>query len=183
MPNAFKSLFWGVLLVLAYVTINGFDFLIDGLGYLLIAVGCEPLSEESSGFPNAQSLCLLLGLLWLPGFFLEGELSLYHGLVMTALKCLMIWQLLGGLRDFALTRHREDLASRAASLSVAYLAVVTFITLTSLAIGRSQNNLLALVMIVAMFTVTGMILHLIHSVRTQLFIPEHQTNQGHQEVV
>ncbi|MEZ6035665.1 MAG: hypothetical protein R3C17_21415 [Planctomycetaceae bacterium] len=169
MATHFSRLFWGLVLVILGFSINGFDLLADGVGYLIVAASCRGLAPLSTKFATARTLCFVLGVLWLLGFAVHGDLAILYGLVTMAVNCAMIWQLLGGIGEFAISRQRQDLADRASNRRVAYVATMVGTSLLAFAMqGSSNAGSLAIILVVAMLVLIVMILHLIHRVRVEL---------------
>lgn len=169
MATHFSQLFWGLLLVILDFSINGFDLLADGVGYLIVAAGCRGLSSLSSRFVTAQTLCIVLAVLWLIGFAMHGDIAVAYGLVTMIVNCAMIWQLLGGVGEFALSRQRQDLADRAGNRRVAYVAIMAGTSLLAFSMQGSRNaGPLAIILVLAMLILIVMILHLIHRVKVEL---------------
>ena len=90
MRTHFAQVFWGLLLVILDVSINGFDLLVDGIGYLIAATGCGGLSVLSPRFVTARTLCFVLAILWLIGFAVQGEFAAIYALATTVVNCMMI---------------------------------------------------------------------------------------------
>jgi hypothetical protein len=169
MRTNFAQIFWGLLLVILDFSINGFDLLIDGVGYLVVAAGCGGLSVLSPRFTSAQILCWILAVLWLISFAVHGEFAVIYGFATTVVNCTMIWQLLGGIRDFALDRKRPDLAQRAETRRIAYAAILIGSRLAIFALRNSRDaGLLIAILVISMLVLIIMILHLIHRVKTEL---------------
>lgn len=165
----FSQIFWGLLFVFLDFSINGFDLLADGVGYVIVAVGCRCLSPLSTTFTTARSLCFVLGALWLIGIAFHGDLAILLGLITTVLDCAMIWHLLGGIRQIAMSRQRHDLADRASNRRVAYVAIMIAASLFTFVMrGSSAAGPLALILVVGMLFLIAMILHLILRVRVEL---------------
>lgn len=162
MQSHFWKIFWGLVLVGFHISLRGFDILLDGLGYLLIAVGCRGLALKSSHFDVARQLGFALAVLWLVGFAIHGELAIVYGFAMTAVNCGMVWQLLGGVRDFASMRGRSDLARRAETRRTSYVALAV------IAYFAGWFGAFALAVVVAVIAVIVMILHLIYRVATEV---------------
>ena len=40
MKTYFDRIFWGLLVVMLDISVDNFDVLVDGLGYMLISAGC-----------------------------------------------------------------------------------------------------------------------------------------------
>lgn len=165
----FSQLFWGWLLVILHLSINDFDLFADGVGCLIVAAGCRGLSPLSTKFPAARTLCFVLGVLWLLGFAVHGDLAIPYGLVTTVVNCAMIWQLLGGIGEFAMSRQRQDLADRASNRRAAYVAIMVGTSLLAFVMQGARNaGPLAFIPAIGMLVLNVMILHLIHRVRVEL---------------
>ena len=169
MRSHFSQLFWGLLLVILDFNINGFDLLPDGLGYLIVAAGCSGLSMLSPRFSKARTLCFISAALWLIGFAIQGDIAIVYGLATTLVNCAFIWQLLGGIGEFAMDRGRSDLAERAHNRRLAYVAVMIGTTLLAFMINGSRDaGSLVVVLVVSMLILMVMILHLIHRTKVEL---------------
>jgi len=169
MRSHFSQLFWGLLLVILDFNINGFDLLPDGLGYLIVAAGCSGLSTLSPRFSKARTLCFISAALWLIGFAIQGDIAIVYGLATTLVNCAFIWQLLGGIGEFAMDRGRSDLAERAHNRRLAYVAVMIGTTLLAFMINGSRDaGSLVVVLVVSMLILMVMILHLIHRTKVEL---------------
>lgn len=169
MATQFSKLFWGLLVIILDFSINGFDLLPDGLGYLVVAAGCRGLLSLSSRFATARTLCFVLALLWLIGFVIPPDIAMVYRLVRMVVNCAMIWQLLGGIREFAHSRQRQDLAERAVNRRVAYVVIMAGTSLLGFAMQGSRNaSPLVVILVIAMLTLIVMILHLIHRVKIEL---------------
>lgn len=166
----FRQIFWGLLLVILDLKLNGFDVLPDFIGYILVAVGCGGLASLSRRFSTAQTLSGVLVVLSLVGFVFPTDLAFLYGLVYLAVDCAMIWFLLGGVMEFASARERPDLERLASSRRVAYVVLMSGITLIGLvAQGSQQVTLLMLVIFVTCtIPLLILILHLIHRVQHEL---------------
>ena len=83
----------------------------------------------------------------------------------------MIWQLLGGICEFALSKERPDLARRAENRRLAYVAIMAVTFLLTLAMeGSPDASPLAIVLVLSMLITLVMILRLIHRVKVELAI-------------
>ncbi len=169
MATHFTKLFWGLLIVILDFSINGFDLIADGVGYLVIAAGCRRLSSLSGRFAIARTLCFVLAVLWLVGFVVRGDIAVVYGLVTTLVNCTMVWQLLGGIGEFALSRQRQDLAELASNRRVAYVAIMVGTSLLTFAIQNSRDaGPLVITLVIAALILMVMILHLIRRVKIEL---------------
>lgn len=171
MANRLRQIFWGLLIVILDFSFNGFDLLPDGVGYLIMAAGCYGLASFSPRFLTAQTLCLILAVLWLIHFAVDGSFAILFNFVRQVTSCAMIWQLLGGIREYALSKERPDLARRAENRRLAYVAIMAVTFLHTLAMdGSPDASPLAIVLVLGMLITLVMILHLIHRVKVGLAI-------------
>jgi hypothetical protein len=174
MATHFSQLFWGLLLVTLDFNINGFDVLVDGVGFLIVAAGCGGLSSLSPRFETTRTLCVVMALLWLIGLAVHGDIAVPFSLARMTVNCAMFWQLLGGLGEFALSRERSDLADRAGNLRLVYVVMMIgsslfVLAMTDSRIIDSQNaGTFAMALIVSMLILMATILHLIHCVKVEL---------------
>jgi len=169
MARHFSQLFWGLLIVFLGFSINGFDLLMDGVGYLVAAAGCRGLTPLSHRFAVSRNLCFTLAALWLVGHIVPRDLAFPQAIAVTIAVCAMFWQLLGGIAEFALSRERPDLSERALNRRVAYVVMMPAVPILSLAIQESRgapSPIIALA--IAALVMQVMILHLIHQVKTAL---------------
>ena len=170
MKTYFGYMFWGLLLVILHICINGFDLLPDGLGYVLVATGCSGLTSLSPRFSTAKALCWALAILWVVGFAVRGDAGVIYGVATMVINCIMMWMLLGGIIEFARARNRIDLANSASNRRVAYVVLAVAAALLGVVARGSRDFAIPLVLIivVSMLAVVVMILHLIYRVRSEL---------------
>jgi hypothetical protein len=174
MKTCFSYVFWGLLFVILNISINRFDLLPDGLGYVFVAIGCGGLVSLSPQFATARLLSWVLAVLWLVGFIeAPRDVAVIFGVVVTLINCVMVWMLLGGIMDVATHRNRPDLASRAANRRLAYAVLQLVIQLLGFAAHdlRDIAGSLAAVAVVATLVILVMILHLVYRVRSELAVP------------
>jgi hypothetical protein len=164
----FWLIFWGLLLVAFDFSINKIDFLPDGIGYLMLAAGCGGLIQQSNRFAISRTLCFVLVVLWLIGFVVPRDLAIGYSVVLSGLNCAMIWQLLGGIADFAMSHDRYDLAQRATNRRMAYVWLLAISILFPFLFRHSSIAPLIFVLLFAMLVLDVMILHLIHRVRVEV---------------
>ena len=169
MRNHFSKIFWGLLVVVIDISINGFDVLADSVGYLIIAAGCRGLAGHSPGFSTAGTLAFVLAVLSLIGFAVPGEIAAGQGVATSVVNCVFFWQLLGGIAEFAIRRDRPDRAKRAENLRIAYVAIIAGTTFFVYALSRWQDAApLVVLLFVSFFVLMAMILHLIHRTKIEL---------------
>ena len=164
MRGHFSQLFWGLLIVIFDFSMNGFDLLPNGVCYLIVAAGCKSMAAWSPRFTTARTFCFVLAILWLVGFAIHSEIATVISLARTLINCAFLWQLLGGIAEFALDRQRPDLAGRAHNRLLAYVAVMLGTALLTLLI-HGSNGPLAVLLVVTMLVLMVMILHLIYRIK------------------
>jgi hypothetical protein len=166
----FGQIFWGLLLVVLDVRINGFDVLPDFIGYVLVAVGCGGLAGVSRHFSTAHTLSWILAVLSLVAFVLPSDLGSVYGVLHLAVDCAMMWYLLGGVMEFALAKGRPDLCERASNRRLAYVVVMCFATLTGVVAHGSRDaaTLMLVVLVICVIPLLVLILHLIYRVKHEL---------------
>jgi hypothetical protein len=170
MFTRFGQIFWGLLLIILDISINGIDILPDFVGYILLAVGCGGLSGISRRFSTASVLSWILAAASLVGYALDGNTATVWGLVCVAFDCAMMWCLLGGIQEFAAARERTDLAARAANRRVAYVALICLAALTGVVAEGSREAavVMVVVFVVCIIPLLVLILHLVYRVRHEL---------------
>jgi hypothetical protein len=169
MNSYFGSIFWGLLLVFLDLSINGFDLLPDVIGYVLVGYGAGGLTNQHVAFRTAASLSWLLAVGSVIAFFIsERSATQFFGWLMTGFQCALIWTLMGGVMAIASERNRLDLAERAASRRVAYVALTVTMVFLSVLPGGGLLAPLAIVLLIATLVVFVMILHLVYRVRYEL---------------
>jgi hypothetical protein len=174
MKTSFSFIFWGLIFIVINISINRFDLLPDGVGYVLIAVGCRRLAKLSPCFTTAQILSWVLAVLWLVDFIdMPRDAAVIYGLATTVVRCIMMWMLLGGIMHFAMNCARIDLAQRASNRRMAYVVLAAFAASVGL-VGKGLGELagpLVLIAVVVGLVIMVMILHLIYRVRAELANP------------
>ena len=167
MQSHLSMLFWGLILVVLDFQVNGLDLLVDGLGYLIIAVGCGGLSPLSDRFSLARTLSFVLTILWLIGCFIHGYDGLLFGAMTTIVNCVLVWQMLGGIAECAIANKRKDLAKNAENRRLAY--VVTMAIGILLSLNGVNNSAVGVFFLIAIVVVLILILYLIQRVKHELF--------------
>jgi hypothetical protein len=178
MKTSFSYIFWGLLFVILDVSINGFDLLPDGVGYVLVAIGCGGLVPFSPRFSTARVLSGVLAVLWLVGLLhMPHDAAVVFGVVVSIVNGIMIWMLLGGIMDLAISKNRLDLADRASNRRIAYIVFKIFVVLLGLFAEGLHDfaRPLVVITVVAMLIILVMILHLIFVVRSELSCTEQVT--------
>jgi hypothetical protein len=171
----FWLIFWGVVVSMFGIKINGVD-LFPGVAYALIAWGCYGLGGESGHFAAAAALALVIVAVRLAGLFVtfpsqpdgSRELVFFLALIYSILACGVVWEMLGGVRDFALARSRPDLATKASNRRIAYGAVMIGCMLAVKLFLYDHESLPIYVVVVGGLIAGVMILHLIYRVESEL---------------
>ena len=168
--RSFRQIFFGLLIDILDISVNGFDLMVDGIGYVLIAMGCAGLVNYSNKFQLAKRLAITCGVVWLIKL-LSFALPIWFDVVEVAIYLVMMWQLLGGIIDLAKQKHRVDFEMRASNVRYAYVGIIG----TTTAIGVLSNyqpqfaTPFAFVLVMLMFVVLVLILVLVHRARLELF--------------
>ena len=156
MRKSFSQIFWGLLIVVLDFSIGGFDLLIDGVGHILVAVGCGCLVQHSSRFKVAQTLAFVLTGLWLVGFAVSGDASRPFGLIRVVLDTLMIWYMFGGISELATNQELPELAQSAQRRRVAYALVIPGGWILAVAVAESRALVdVSIFLVISMFVVLG----------------------------
>jgi hypothetical protein len=166
----FGQVFWGLLLVILDLSVNGIDLLPDFIGYALMAVGLRGLTELSTQFAIASTCAWCLVPVTLVAMLPVEQLGPCITVIHVGLDCAMMWALLGGIMDCSTTRNRLDLAERASSRRVAYVGVMCLVTVLGFVAGGigPQAVILIGLLVVCLLVLLVMILHLIHRVKVEL---------------
>jgi hypothetical protein len=167
MRTSLGQIFWGLLLVILNIRIYRFDVLPDFIGYILVAVGAGGLVAVSGRFITARYLSWMLMPVSLLSLVPDHELGLLPYLVQATLNIGMIWSLLGGIADLAVSCGRLDLAGHAAKRRTLYASFMGFSVLLILQAraDRSEAGLAAVLIVIAMLVITVLVLQLIWKVR------------------
>ncbi len=161
MAGRFRQIFWGLIIVVLDIP-EQFDVLLDGVGYVLVALGAGGLREYSRHFGTTKVLALVLAAIWLLGFARLGGAAVPYMWVVAVGDCAMMWMLLGGIMDYTRAREHIDLALRASKLRIAFIMAFAALTV----IGAEGPVGIALVII--LLVVVAMILRLIFRVRREV---------------
>jgi hypothetical protein len=171
MSSCFGKVFWGLLLVVLNLKIEGIDLLPDFIGYILVAVGCRGLENASPCFSKACLLSGVLAVLSLIGFILVDGAAIAYGIVVLVVDSAMMWFLLGGVMELAEARVRMDLFVRASNRRNAYVVMMSLYTISWFIVhswGSEAAGGMAIALIFCILPLMVMILHLIHKVRYEI---------------
>jgi len=143
---------------------------VDGVGFLLIALGCSKLAAHSSKFRHSQKIALVLAALWLIFSVIMPRLGMSAGsfgwavsVIGRALDMLMIWFVCSGIRELAIERQLLELAKKATRRGIAYAVMnLGMWIFGGFLIGLGLFNLLL------NFIVLSLILHLLLVARREL---------------
>jgi hypothetical protein len=169
-------IFWGLLISLLALKINDVEEPFHhAFAFGLIAWGCYRLAGESVHFAVAAALSGILAGWWLLGPFvslplpdISRELVFLSALIAALLNCGAVWEMLGGVRDFALARSRPDLAAKAANRRILYAAVMVGCLLAAKLFLYDQETLPVYVAVGGGAIATAVILQLIYRVQAEL---------------
>jgi len=169
MAKKFRMILWGLLLVVLDFKINQSDVLPDSLGYILMAIGCAGASGASRQFLWAACVAWGLFVISLIGGVLTGKASTLFAIVIIGLDCAMVWMLLGGIKDVALDKRREDLVQRSEDCRIAYVITdVLAILVVLFPLGESVNGVALVILLVVSLLVGCLIFDLIHRAQREL---------------
>lgn len=131
--TGFNKIFWGIILVLLDIRIQGFDILPDFIGYWIIYKGLKELVYLNSYFEKALKYVLPLALISVFDFYqiqilieqnsfnpLETIFSIL-GIIITILNLLMFYNICTGISHAAQQRENPELAQKATSRWMLYL--------------------------------------------------------------
>ncbi len=170
MALAFGFIFWGLVFSLVDIqSANGFDYLPDWLGYVLVMLGCARLSSTSGRFHIAgvlsgglaaiEALALSKSRI---GIGIDADLGVLSRIV----DLVMIWMLLGGIMAIADKWQRPDLVMRASNRRVAYVVILGSCYLIPLLAGsRNVGPMLGVTLVAGVLVVLVFILQLIHQMK------------------
>ena len=164
----FNLILLGIFFALVNFNINNIPLLPNGVGYLLLAFGTGALAEYSSKFATTKILSFTLLAIWVIGFFVNG-----YGAASSLVVCLLVWHLLGGLREIAIRGHRPDLAKLAEARRLVFVIIYGGLAL----VVRMPNihgggiAILAVVAMIAIFVLTILIIYLIFRMKN-VFAPK-----------
>lgn len=135
--TAFGKLFWGFLLVLLDFRINGFDILIDFLGYALILAGLSELATRNEHFARARPFAIVLLALsvldvWQEpptssgtnvdvGLFGSIGLAILFSLAVFAVNLALVYNICRGIAQLATAAGKHQLAITAMNRWALYL--------------------------------------------------------------
>ena len=168
MTTYISYIFWGLLIVILDFTINQFDLLPDFIGYILVSIGSNGLIVASGRFTIARNSCWALVALSLIELIVERELGVILGIIHMIVNCTMMWFLLGGFMDIAISYNRQDLAEKASTRRTVYVILMCVASLLGFIAHETRDAavLIVIVIVVAMLILVVMILHLIYQVKS-----------------
>ncbi len=164
----FNQIFWGLILVILDLEINGFDVLPDVVGYILVAIGSGGLKDISPKFRLAGALSWSLLFLSLLGFVVASNFATALHFVHLAVNCTMMWNLLGGVMAFCDAHGRQDLTELASRRRVMYVILIVSVRLVAYGVGNSGGTALAVILVISLLVLVFMIIHLIRRVRNEI---------------
>lgn len=168
----FLKLFWGFLIVLIDIRINGFDLLIDLVGYLLVVIGLGELARRNPMFGRARPFAFVLMMLSVfefftvqridettpdVGLFGSTALAVVFSIALLVINLLLVFYICRGIAEMA--GAGSDLAERAkmrwqfflwAQVGAEALIAIAFVSteaLIGLALVAIVANLIAAILI------------------------------------
>ena len=177
MSRSFTWIFWGLLFSCLDLKINGFDLLVDLLGYVFVAIGCYGLPRQSPRFRLAGHLAVVMAFLEVVVMTTGNPGDLFK-LAWYGFQIAMVWTLLGGVIDLAAAREWAETVSRATRRRLIYTIVSILSALLSYGRGWSGGSLVPLAAVIAIVVVAILILLLILKVRRGLRAEERSLPLG-----
>jgi hypothetical protein len=161
--SPFGKLFWGFLIVLIDIRINGFDLLVDLAGFILIVIGLGELASRNPMFGRARPYAIVLLVLSALDLFtrtsggsglqLFGSVGVAFAylIALSIVNLLLIYFICKGIGEMARAAGAVDLADLSVTRWQFFLFtyVVTTILILIVATSDSSFGLLALVAVVA----------------------------------
>jgi len=147
--SPFGKLFWGFLIVFIDIRINGFDLLIDLVGYVLVVLGLAELAKRNPNFGRARVYAtVLLALSALDLFtrssgsrivlFGSSGLTAVFFILLLLVNLMLIYLVCKGIAEMATAAHAPHLADLAMSRWVVFL--ITFILSNVLVIAAASDS-------------------------------------------
>lgn len=170
MTKGLGQIFWGLLITVLDLNINGVDILPDFVGYMIAAMGCTALTAASRHFSLAALLAWVLLILSVFVYALSGRVLTGGRLLAMGIDIAMMWQILAGVMELAKAKGRGDLAGLAERHRKEYLLAAILGTVMAVLVSRGGliTGMMALLLWVFLSVVLCFILHLIHRVKHEL---------------
>jgi hypothetical protein len=176
--SPFGKLFWGLLIVFVDLRINGFDLLIDLLGYVVVVIGLGELARRNRNFDRARPYATVLLILSALDLFTRtptGDSSVSAGLfgspgwaiafaiALAFVNLMLVYLVCRGIGEMATQAGATDLADL--SHTRWFFFIATYVGSTLLLIGAfaASDTLVSLAIVsiiaslVAAFLVLGLI--------------------------
>lgn len=172
MPRQSYSLFfWGLILAVLDLRLNGFDVLPDLVGYILIWLAATRISSISPAFRRVIGPTAALTVLDVVGFFATGDVVAILGHVQAVLGCVMVWLLLGAVATDCGADGHHDLVASAHNRRRWYVGItVAAYAFLFLASGSPElSTVLVVVGAIAGVIVLVLVLLVLRSARLRLF--------------
>ena len=172
MKKQFSLIFFGLIFVLLDPVFGGYDIIPDVLGYILIGIGTSGLQSYSIHFGTARNLSWALAVFSVALLFIMGmgQLFFFSDLVVRVIDIGLIWFLLGGIRELAQSKSREDLAKNASQLRMLFviLAVSTAVGVVVFKNNPAADETFQLLVQLAIIVILVLIFILIHRCKKHL---------------
>lgn len=174
MESGLNKLYWGFLLIMLSLRIQGFDILPDIVGYILFASAFSDLASESTNFSTAAKFNIPMIILSVFSIYQNpaqvqginlgslGLLSIPLGIATFVLNLLVVYNIFMGIKAMASQRGQFELASESDQKWNQYkmlqiAAVFTFILIFIPMIGFIYIMVLFVVAIVIAVKIMGFI--------------------------
>jgi hypothetical protein len=171
--SPFGKLFWGFLIVFVDIRINGFDLLIDLVGYVLVVLGLGELARRNQNFNRARpyaTVLLVLSALDLftrtptgnsrldDGLFGSPGLAIAFAVALAFVNLMLVYLVCRGIGEMARQASATDLADLSQTRWFFFLA--TYVASTLLIVGAfaSPESLLSLVVVSVIASLVAAIL-------------------------
>lgn len=161
MRSSFNLILWGLVFAFFDLTLTGFDFLPDVVGYLLFSLGAGRLAFQSFSFRVASSASMFALLVSLALGVSPPDLAQALALGSTLLEFLMVWFLLGGILEAARKHDRPRLARLTSKRRAQFVFWVLLAFFLFLVLARVQDASV-LLLPVALASLAVMVMVFIH---------------------
>ena len=182
--SGLAKVFWGLLLVFFDIKIQGFDILLDPLGFLIVIVGLAQLAPRNQRFSRASTAAVvllvlsILEALFLSESLVQYVLGNYIGgffifVISTSANLLFLYYLCRGIEELSQEKGLYELAKKTRKRWSIYLWTSVALFLASLILRFLPMGLVALlgsIMLVIWFVVYLYILLLIREADKSLLV-------------
>ena len=169
--SPFGKLFWGFLIVLIDIRINGFDLLPDLIGFIMIVVGLGQLTQRNAIFgrarPYAASLLILSALDLFSrttaessGLELFGSagLAFAYLIALAVINLMLVFFICRGIGEMARAGGATELADLSVTRWQFFLFTYVLSTILVIIAATSDSNLVGLVVVSVIVSLVAAIL-------------------------